>query len=90
MKHYHKHLLVALCISLVSYLYCGTVLAGPLFYLARELRDLEKSYNWDWRLYLQRSWRDIAYPAAPLVTLEIYLQTHAGAALLKYIIASGN
>ena len=58
------HGLVALAISLVT----GFWLSGTMFYIGRELRDVEKLHDWDWKKF---DWPGLLAPA--VVSLIILL-----------------
>lgn len=70
MKYYHKHLMVACVLSLVTL----TPLAGAFFYVGREVRDLEKLHDWNMAGF---DWRGFLWPVVPLVCLDVALRITA-------------
>lgn len=59
------HAFVALCISLIT----GFWLSGTMFYIGREIRDLEKLHEWDLKGF---DWKGFLAPLAiSLILLTI-------------------
>lgn len=72
-RYYQRHLLIACLISGAVSLYAGElhILAGAIAYAMREIRDVEKSHNWDWSRF---DWRGFLWPVLPLVSLDLILR----------------
>ncbi len=69
-KYPYSHAVVAILVSLVTL----SPTAGVAIYWMRELRDLEKGYNWNCHFF---DWKGFLWPTltvGPFALLELYLK----------------
>ena len=62
-----SHGVIGVLISLVSL----SPSAGFFFYLGREIRDLQKAHNWDFKKF---DWPGILYPAVPCLAADVWIK----------------
>ena len=70
LPYWINHGLIALAITLVTLLApkLALVSAGMWFYIGREIRDVEKLHNWNWKKF---DWPGMALPV--LLTVLLWL-----------------